>query len=577
MSDIFTLDENNNAAVRTVGVKAGTVESNQPDIFTTDENGNAAVRVVGSGGSVDEDRVIIKSADIPEASADVLGQMYCYDGATNATYTHGYVYECVEGQPTYTDSVEFEPATISGTVVTATNNSLAGLCEEYITGDITSIVSGTMTYDESGDIWAFVGKDAEDNTVGSFQLYTQDFIDAGFTFTGTLADGDVVAFTCTITESSTYVWERIDLQPAAKLGRYLAGWNCATGLAMTNPPESPYEYTTGDYFIVGVVATGGASNYKPNGSSYITGVASTTVESESVSVNDMYLYDGTNWTLLKTGSTVTSVNGQTGDVTVQETLVSGTNIKTINGNSILGAGNLQVSGFLPFPAGWTTNSTTKALCDDIAADTTTVKGSAFLGEVTCSDLPASIVNSEINVYINDGTTAADKVIILELTSGNVAPYRWIYVYWNGGTDVSGWKTWQETLVSGTNIKTINGSSVLGSGDLTISGLPSQTGNAGKFLQTDGTDASWGALSSKTTATLLANGWTYDSVNSRYEQTVNVTGVTASNDVEVSPYAVNYNEWGNCGVFGAAQAVGTITFWADSEPTNDLQFTAIIRA
>lgn len=50
MSDIFTLDENNNAAVRTVGVKAGAVESNQPDIFTTDENGNAAVRVVGSGG-----------------------------------------------------------------------------------------------------------------------------------------------------------------------------------------------------------------------------------------------------------------------------------------------------------------------------------------------------------------------------------------------------------------------------------------------------------------------------------------------------------------------------------------------
>lgn len=128
-----------------------------------------------------------------------------------------------------------------------------------------------------------------------------------------------------------------------------------------------------------------------------------------------------------------------------------------------------------------------------------------------------------------------------------------------------------------SVKTINGQSIVGEGNVDIDGLPSQTGNAGKFLKTDGTGASWGALSSKTTATLLANGWTYDSVNSRYEQTVNVAGVTASNDVEVSPYAVNYNEWGNCGVFGAAQAVGTITFWADSEPTNDLQFTAIIRA
>ena len=279
MSDIFTLDENNNAAVRTVGVKAGAVESNQPDIFTTDENGNAAVRVVGGGDS------------------------------SNLGYFA----------------------------------TLEALQEAYPTA-------------EPGN-WAIVG--------------TTD--------------------TVWIWDSDTSAWKDSDQK-----------------------------------------------------------------------------------------GQVTSVNNQTGDV----------NIKSINGNSLMGTGNLQVSGFLPFPAGWTTNSTTKALCDDIAADTTTVKGSAFLGEVTCSDLPASIANSEINVYINDGTTAADKVIILELTSGNVAPYRWIYVYWNGGTDVSGWKTWQEPLVSGTNIKTINGSSVLGSGDLTISGLPSQTGNAGKFLTTDGTDASW---------------------------------------------------------------------------------------
>ena len=48
--DIFTLDDNNNAAVRTVSVKAGVSETNSPVIFTTDENGNAAVRVVGGGG-----------------------------------------------------------------------------------------------------------------------------------------------------------------------------------------------------------------------------------------------------------------------------------------------------------------------------------------------------------------------------------------------------------------------------------------------------------------------------------------------------------------------------------------------
>lgn len=49
---------------------------------------------------------------------------------------------------------------------------------------------------------------------------------------------------------------------------------------------------------------------------------------------------------------------------------------------------------------------------------------------------------------------------------------------------------QATLVSGTNIKTVNGTSLLGSGDITVSSLPSQTGQSGKFLTTDGTDASW---------------------------------------------------------------------------------------
>lgn len=44
------------------------------------------------------------------------------------------------------------------------------------------------------------------------------------------------------------------------------------------------------------------------------------------------------------GGAVTSVNGDTGDVTVQEVLVSGTNIKTLNGESLLGAGNIVVSG-----------------------------------------------------------------------------------------------------------------------------------------------------------------------------------------------------------------------------------------
>lgn len=467
--DIFTLDENNNAAVRTVSVNAGESETNSPVIFTTDENGNACVRVMGGAGSLDESKIIIKSAEIPAASADELGKFYCYSGETNANYTHGYIYECVAGSTYYTANIAFEQSTFAS----ESFEKAGQLIVDAGVTDPTQVTGGTMTYALAGNLWSIVFTDENGNALNTaYNIYTddleQDYDILPVIDPSEFTDGQVVNMLINNIESyQNYSWERLDVQPAAKLGRYLSGWNCATGLAVTNPPESPYEYTTGDYFIVGTVATGGASNYRPDGSQYVIGQASTTVETSTVTVNDTYLYDGTNWTLLKTGSTVTSVNGQVGDVTVQETLVSGTNIKTIDGNSVLGSGNLELSTYLTYPAGWPTNGTTKAFCDAIAADTTAVKGKAYLGEVTLSDLPSSIGNGEIVVEIMDGTTAANKVIVLSLKSGNVSPYAWQYVYWDGGVNVSGWQA-------------------LG-GDA----LPSQTGNSGKFLTTDGTDASWG--------------------------------------------------------------------------------------
>ena len=55
-----------------------------------------------------------------------------------------------------------------------------------------------------------------------------------------------------------------------------------------------------------------------------------------------------------------------------------------------------------------------------------------------------------------------------------------------------WK--QDTLVSGTNIKTINNNSILWSGNLDIDWLPSQTGQSWKYLTTDWTTASWWTVS-----------------------------------------------------------------------------------
>lgn len=57
---------------------------------------------------------------------------------------------------------------------------------------------------------------------------------------------------------------------------------------------------------------------------------------------------------------------------------------------------------------------------------------------------------------------------------------------------------QATLVSGTNIKTLNNTTLLGSGNISITGLPTQTGNNGKFLTTNGSAASWTTLATVAT-------------------------------------------------------------------------------
>ena len=83
------------------------------------------------------------------------------------------------------------------------------------------------------------------------------------------------------------------------------------------------------------------------------------------------------------------------------------------------------------------------------------------------------------------------------TSAGVAKYAI-----NNTQDISGK---QDTLVSGTNIKTVNNNSLLGSGNISIDSLPSQTGNSGKFLTTDGTDASWATVQGGSGASFLSGG------------------------------------------------------------------------
>lgn len=159
------------------------------------------------------------------------------------------------------------------------------------------------------------------------------------------------------------------------LGKFLSLWDCSTWLPISFPEAIPYTYSTWDYFLVETVW---GNNKRPAWASY-TWAASTTAETDEVEVWDMYIYDGQVWLLqinhwktvsfanlswqptdnsalstalnwkqatLVSWTNIKTVNNTTllwsGNVAVQPTLVSWTNIKTINNTSLLGSWNIAV-------------------------------------------------------------------------------------------------------------------------------------------------------------------------------------------------------------------------------------------
>lgn len=286
---------------------------------------------------------------------------------------------------------------------------------------------------------------------------------------------------------------------------------------------------------------------------------------------------------------VSSVNGQIGDVVItatslgaitkanadaayaskteleekQDTLVSGTNIKTINGQSVIGSGNIEIQGGeLPIAtadtlggikvgAGLSINPDTGVLsttgggtADSVEWDNVLSKPDDIVNitERLAAKLDTATYNSEkanfaLKSELPDTSTLATKS---EVTSGlatklDVATYnvdKPTFALKTEIPDISGLATKtelsgkldtatynsekasfetkenaaatyqvkgdyattaqlnskQDTLVSGTNIKTINGNSLLGAGDITI--------QAGGTVDTAMSDTSTNAVQNK---------------------------------------------------------------------------------
>ena len=185
------------------------------------------------------------------------------------------------------------------------------------------------------------------------------------------------------------------------------------------------------------------------------------------------------------------------------------------------------------------NLHTKAVSDGITITGDGTAGNPFVavgGGLTCADLPTCPIIISMANDIANKSDIGHTHTFASLTSKptTLAGYGITDAYPLVGnpsafidatallpylTIASASATYQPILVSGTNIKTINGSSVLGAGDLTISGLPPQGGNNGKYLQTDGTNASWQNVSANVPInTILSATGTNTIDNANYKQT-----------------------------------------------------------
>lgn len=147
-------------------------------------------------------------------------------------------------------------------------------------------------------------------------------------------------------------------------------------------------------------------------------------------------------------------------LTKQDTLISSVNIKTVNNESLLGSGNIEIQSETDLSDYYTKEecNSTFATVSQVENKVDKVEGKSLIEDEEIARL------STVTNY--DDTAINEQIATLNSSKLDVSTYT---------TDKANFATIeqlnekQNTLVSGTNIKTINGNSILGSGDITITG------------------------------------------------------------------------------------------------------------
>ena len=153
----------------------------------------------------------------------------------------------------------------------------------------------------------------------------------------------------------------------------------------------------------------------------------------------------------------------------QATLVSGTNIKTVNNTSLLGSGNISISSAVAWGGvtGTLSNQTDLQTALDGKVDENTAITGATKTKITYDSkglvtagadaTTADIADSTNRRYVTDA-----QLVVVGNTSGTNTGDNATNSQYSGLATSK-----QDTLVSGTNIKTVNSTSLLGSGNISV--------------------------------------------------------------------------------------------------------------
>jgi hypothetical protein len=241
----------------------------------------------------------------------------------------------------------------------------------------------------------------------------------------------------------------------------------------------------------------------------------------------------------------------------QATLISATNIKTINSTTILGGGNLLVApasgidasaiatGVVSNTEFETLNGVTSAIQVQLDAKQNSITGGA-----------STIASTDLTVSRALVSNAIGKVAVATTTSTELG-------YVNGVTSAiqTQLDAKQATLVSGTNIKTINSSSIVGSGDIVVNGIPSGVAGAiqfsnGSAFASDATNLFWddtnnrlgvGTNTPSATAHFKGSGATSATTSLLVQNSSGFSAITVTDDLKVNINSLVFG--GNNGYIG----------------------------